>query len=137
MILAVELLYYIAVKNKAVKNCSPAACSFKSLFKCSKHDPNNFLNNDAILFKETIHFLFLNFHVFSSIGNFNSLKDENKIFFTQHVPEVYFYDSAQSSNFQNNEHLVTFLFYKQNFNFGTQNTRKSITEFSFKSLDLY
>ena len=57
-------ILFIAVKNKAVKNCSPAACSFKSLFKCSKHDPNNFLNNDAILFKETIHFLFLNFHVF-------------------------------------------------------------------------
>ena len=74
---------------------------------------------------------------FSSIVNFNSLKDENKIFLTKHVPEVYFYDSAQSSNFKNNEHLVTFLFIYKTWIFGIHKTRKSKMEFSFKSLDFH
>ena len=72
-------------------NRSSAACSFK----CSKHDPNNFLNNDEIHCNEATHFLILEFPRLFEKAELRQSWENNQNFidktFCKHEPEVYFH----------------------------------------------
>ena len=98
-----------AEDSRSRLNRSLAACSFK----CSKHDPNNFLNNDAIHCNEATHFLILEFPRLFECAS-PVLRKQSKFIdqtFCKHEPEVYFCFWLNYQNFK------TF----RNNNFGLQN----------------